>query len=108
MPMIRPRSFCGVEADLPGARVYTLRGAVVQTDEFVTTLDRVVREAHGSEARDAVSRLIRATGKPLPMAYDLDDSALVRDLGEPPRTTLESGISETLAIFERLHREGRL
>ena len=42
------------------------------------------------------------------MAYDLDDSALVRDLGEPPRTTLELGIRETLAIFERLQTEGKL
>jgi nucleoside-diphosphate-sugar epimerase len=96
------------ECELPGARVYTLRGSVVQTDEFITALERVVQAAQGSEAGSAVRTLIRATGKSLPMAYDLDDCALVRDLGEPPRTGLETGIRETLAIFERLQREGRL
>ena len=44
----------------------------------------------------------------MPIAYDLDDSALVRDLGEVPHTPLEQGIQETREIFERLKREGRL
>lgn len=87
------------ESELPGARVYTLRGAVVHMEEFIAALERVAPCARG---------LIRAEGNPLPIAYDLDDSALVRDLGDVPRTPLEDGIRETLAIFERLQREGRL
>ena len=96
------------ESELTGARVYTLRGAVIQTEEFITTLERVIQEARGSQAAHQVRALIQAAGKPLPMAYDLDDSALVRDLGEPRRTALELGIRETLAIFERLQTEGKL
>ena len=87
------------ESDLDGAKVYTLRGSVTQTAEFIATLSQIV-----PRSRD----LVRAEGKALPIAYDLDDSALVGDLGEVPRTPLNQGIRETLDIFERLHREGRL
>ena len=87
------------ESDLDGAKVYTMRGSVTQTSEFIAALSRIV-----PRARD----LIRAEGNALPIAYDLDDSALVRDLREVPRTPLDQGIRETLKIFERLHREERL
>jgi nucleoside-diphosphate-sugar epimerase len=87
------------ESDLEGAKVYTMRGAVTQTSEFIAAVSHIV-----PRARD----LLRAEGKALPIAYDLDDGALVRDLREVPRTPLDKGIQETAAIFERLHREGRL
>ncbi|MGA2631291.1 MAG: NAD(P)-dependent oxidoreductase [Terriglobia bacterium] len=87
------------ESDLPGARVYTLRGAVVRLEDFVRTLEEVYPRSRG---------LIGAKGKHLPIAADLDDSALVRDLGDVPRRSLAAGIRETIAIFERLQREGRL
>jgi UDP-glucose 4-epimerase len=44
----------------------------------------------------------------LPIAYDLDDGALIRDLREIPRTPLDLGIRETVAVFERLHCAGKL
>ena len=87
------------EADLPGAKVYTLRGAVVQMEEFLATLGRVLPRSR---------ELIHAEGCQLPIAYDLDDSALVHDLGAVPRTPLEDGIRQTAEIFERLQRQGRL
>jgi UDP-glucose 4-epimerase len=87
------------DSNLPGARVYTLRGTVVRMEEFIAALEREI---------PAARELIRAEGAQLPIAYDLDDSALVRDLGEPPRTPLEQGIRETAGIFERLRRAGRL
>jgi nucleoside-diphosphate-sugar epimerase len=87
------------DADLPGARAYTLRGAVVQIDQFIATLEQVYPRARG---------LIRAEGQHLPIASDLDDSALVRDLGSVPRTPLDQGIRQTVEIFERLQRDGRI
>lgn len=87
------------ESDLPGAKVYTLRGAVVQIEEFIAALEKVYPHAQG---------LIRAEGAHLPLAYDLDDSALIRDYGEVPCTPLERGIRETGQIFERLRSEGRI
>jgi len=87
------------EADLRGAKIYTPRGSVVRIDEFITILERVLPRARG---------LIKAQGKPLPIATDLDDSALQRDLGDVLRTPLEEGIRETAEIFARLQKEGRL
>ena len=89
----------GAERDIPGAKVYTPRGRVVHVEEFIHTLEQVLPEAHG---------LIQARGKKLPIAPDLDDSALKHDLGEDLHTPLEEGIRETANIFERLAREGRL
>jgi UDP-glucose 4-epimerase len=87
------------EAGLAGARVYTLRGTVIRMEEFLRALEREIPAARG---------LIRAEGRQLPIAFDLDDSALVRDLGNVPRTPLAEGIRETRDIFERLKRERRL
>src|SRR5437660_681548 len=97
------------ESDLRGARGYTLRGSVVHMEGFIAELERISRPALGPHGEGPHGRrIIRAEGKPLPIAYDLDDSALVRDLGEAPRTPLEQGIRETIEIFERLNRAGRL
>lgn len=87
------------EADLAGARAYSLRGSVIQVEEFIDALEEVSPGAR---------KLIQAEGKPLPIAADLDDGALVRDVGEVPRTPLEDGIRETLETFRMLQREGRL
>jgi nucleoside-diphosphate-sugar epimerase len=75
-----------------GANTYTIRGNVVQMDEFVLALNSLLPRS---------KNLIRAEGRPLPVAYDFDDSALVNVIGELPRTPLEKGILETARIFER-------
>ncbi|HEV2497964.1 MAG TPA: NAD-dependent epimerase/dehydratase family protein [Terriglobia bacterium] len=87
------------EADLPGARVYAVRGAVVKVDEFIETLEKVAPGAR---------KLIHAEGKKLPIAADIEASAIARDLGEIASTPLEAGIRETFDLFARMNREGRL
>jgi len=84
---------------LAGARVYAVRGVVIDMVDFIKTLEAVEPRARG---------LIRAEGSHLPIAADLDDSALRRDFVEVPMTPLEEGIRETAMIFDRLQREGRL
>jgi nucleoside-diphosphate-sugar epimerase len=91
------------EAGVTGANAYTLRGTVIQIQEFIQELASIL-----PGIRVAGGATIRAEGKPLPIASDLDDSALVRDLGELPRTPLADGIRETAGIFARLRSEGRL
>ena len=87
------------EAGLTGAKVYTLRGDVMQVQEFLTILEQIL----------PLSRtLIKAEGKSLPVSYDFDDSALHKDLAGVHCTPLEDGIRETAAIFERLKRAGTL
>ncbi len=87
------------EVPIEGAKAYTLRGAVVQMDEFLSTLNRLLPESRN---------MIRAEGKPIPIAYNFDDSALQREIGKIPRTPLEDGIRETAEIFERLRKEGKI
>jgi nucleoside-diphosphate-sugar epimerase len=87
------------EAGLSGAKVYTLRGDVMQVDRFLNILEQLM---------PASRTLIKAEGKPLPVAYDFDDSALHHDLGNVHRTPLEDGIRETAEIFELLQLAGTL
>ena len=42
------------------------------------------------------------------IAWNLDDSALQRDLGPMPLTPLAEGIRQTLQHFRQLRSEGRL
>lgn len=87
------------ESAVEGAKVYTPRGEVIEIERFLEVLGRLMPQSR---------KLVRAEGKPLPIAFDFDDSALIRDLGEAPRTPIEEGIRETAEIFERLKRENRL
>jgi UDP-glucose 4-epimerase len=85
--------------DIPGARTYTPRGDVVQVADVVAAIERVVPSSRGT---------ITASGNALPIAANLDDSALRKDLGEVPATPLENGVRETAEIFTRLHQAGNL
>jgi hypothetical protein len=72
---------------------------VIEVEDFLAEREKIEPDAR---------RLISCAGEKLPIAADLDDGALVRDLVDVPRTALEPGISETLAIFRNLQHEGRL
>jgi len=88
-----------LEAPYQGAKSYNLRGDVVDLPGFHKALSAV---------EPAADRLITFGEKQIPIAYDLDDSALQRDLGPMPRTPLVEGIQQTFKHFQRLHAEGRL
>jgi len=87
------------ESQVEGAKTYNLRGLAIQMDDFLKILNRQLPKSQ---------ELIRAEGKHIPIAYDFDDSALVRDIGGVPRTPVEEGIRETAEIFGRLLSENRL
>jgi UDP-glucose 4-epimerase len=88
-----------LEAPYTGAKSYNLRGDVVDLPTFHGALCAV---------EPAASRLITFGERQIPIAYDLDDGALQRDLGPLPRTPLAEGIRRTLEHFQRLLAEGRL
>jgi nucleoside-diphosphate-sugar epimerase len=88
-----------LEAPYEGAKSYNLRGHVVDLPAFHRALGAV---------EPAAGRLITFGERQIAIAYDLDDSALQRDLGPLPRTPLEEGIRLTLEHFRRLQAEGRL
>ncbi len=88
-----------LEAPYQGAKSYNLRGHVVDLPTFHRALVAVDPTA---------AKLITHGERQITIAYDLDDSALQSNLGPMPRTPLEKGIRQTLALFQRLHSQGRL
>jgi nucleoside-diphosphate-sugar epimerase len=76
-----------------GAHVFNLRGEVVAMEDFRMLLD---------ELRPGAKDLITVAGVPVPVAYRMDDSALVRTVGDIPRTPLRIAVEETLSAFESL------
>jgi nucleoside-diphosphate-sugar epimerase len=90
---------CCLEAPYQGAKSYNLRGDVVEMGTFHKALEEVDPEA---------ARRITHGERQIPIAYDLEDGALQRDLGPMPRTLLVEGVRQTLIHFRRLQVEGRL
>ena len=82
-----------------GAKSYNLRGAVVRMTEFHAALTAVLPDA---------ATLVTLGTTQIAICYDLSDDGLQKDLGPMPRTSLEDGVRETVAIFRRLLSEGRL
>jgi nucleoside-diphosphate-sugar epimerase len=88
-----------LEVPYQGAKAYNLRGHVVDLPAFHQALCSV---------DPAATKLVTHGERQIAIAYDLDDSALQRDLGPMPRTPLVEGIRRTLMHFRALQDEGRL
>jgi len=88
-----------LEAPYQGAKSYNLRGAVVDIRTFHEALCAV---------EPAARELVTHGDRQLAIAYDLDDAALLRDIGPLPKTPLEDGIRQTLDLFRQFAKENRL
>jgi nucleoside-diphosphate-sugar epimerase len=88
-----------LEAPYQGARSYNLRGQVVDLPALHAALCTV---------DPAAKKLITFGDRQITIAFDLDDSALQRDLGPMPCTPLVEGIRQTYELFKELHAGGRL
>ncbi|MCS7186132.1 MAG: NAD(P)-dependent oxidoreductase [Armatimonadetes bacterium] len=85
--------------DLDGARVYNLRGTPMSVQETIKVMAEIEPEA---------AELITFEPTPLPLVWELDDSAIQRDVGPIKVTPVKSGFAETLGIFKRLRDLGQL
>jgi nucleoside-diphosphate-sugar epimerase len=88
-----------LEVEYQGAKSYNLRGDVVDLATFHRAL---------CEVDPAAANLITFGERQIPIAYNLDDTALQRDIGPVSRTPLADGIRQTTAQFKQLLSEGRL
>jgi nucleoside-diphosphate-sugar epimerase len=88
-----------LEAPYCGAKSYNLRGAVVDLPAFHRAL---------CEVDPTAAKRITYGDRQIAIAYDLDDSALQRDVGPIAKTPLVEGVRRTLAQFKQLYAEGRL
>jgi nucleoside-diphosphate-sugar epimerase len=84
---------------LEGAHVFNLEGSAVDLSEFIDLVESL---------RPGASRLITASGPPVPVAWRMDGSQLRARVPGIPRTSLEAGVQRTLEMFELLQREHRL
>lgn len=80
-------------SDAPGAHVFNLRGEVVEMEQLRQMLE---------EIRPGAAQLISVSGPQVPVAYRMSDEALVKTVGEIPRTPLRDAIVETIEKFESL------
>ena len=87
-----------LERPFTGARGFNLRGDVITLADYHKTLCRVLPEA---------AKLVTVGTTQIAIAYDLSDAGIERDLGPMPKTSLESGIRETVEIFRQQMTEGR-
>ena len=86
-------------AEYTGSKSYNVRGDVVDLQTFHTTL---------CEAEPSAKELVTFGENQLPIAFDLDDGALQRDVGPIVKTPLVEGVRRTLEHFRRLRDEERL
>lgn len=80
-------------SDAPGAHVFNLKGTVIGMEELRLLLE---------EIRPGAAGLISVEGPEVPVAFRMDDSALVSTIGAVPRTPLTAAVMETIELFERL------
>jgi nucleoside-diphosphate-sugar epimerase len=78
-----------------GAHVFNLRGEIVEMEALRRLL---------ADIRPRALQLISVSGPAVPVAYRMDDSALVRTVGDVPRTPLRTAIVETIEAFENVGR----
>jgi nucleoside-diphosphate-sugar epimerase len=86
-------------ADLEGSHVFNSHGESVEMSAVVEEIEKLIPEAKG-----------RITFDPTPLALppELDDSAIVRALGDVPHTPLSQGMKETIERFAFLRHAGNL
>jgi len=80
-----------------GAKSFNLRGDVISMQQYHDTLCKVLPEAKS---------LVTLGTTQIAIAYDLSDDGIQKDLGPMPKTTLEAGIRETVAIFREQMKAG--
>jgi nucleoside-diphosphate-sugar epimerase len=86
-------------ADLEGAHAFNSHGETTEVAAVVEEIEKLVPESKG---------LITFDLTPLALPPELDDSAIVRALGDIPHTSLAQGAEETIERFDFLRRAGRL
>ncbi|MCG3161886.1 MAG: GDP-L-fucose synthase [Acidobacteria bacterium] len=86
-------------ADLEGAHAFNSHGETIDVAAVVEEIEKLIPSAKG---------LITFDPAPMALPPALDDSAIIRALGDIPHTSLAQGAKETIERFARLHSEGRL
>jgi len=82
-----------------GAEVFNLGGTSVSTEEIIACVERTIPDLKGKIGYDNV---------PLPFPEHVDNTALIKTLGNLPGTPLQQGVDETIRIFKTALAEKRI
>jgi len=82
-----------------GAHVFNLAGDVSRIEDFIGMIEKLDPGA---------AKLISCAGPQVPVAFRMDASQLHAHVKNIPKTSLEDGITRTLALYRSLRAEGRL
>jgi len=82
-----------------GAEVFNIGGPSVSTTQVIDAIEKVEPASHGKITFDDV---------PLPFPEEVDSSALEKVIGSLPYTPLEQGVAETMGIFRKALKDGRI
>jgi UDP-glucuronate 4-epimerase len=85
--------------DLHGAEVFNLGGNSVSTGEVIKAIEKVEPSARNKITFEDV---------PLPFPPEVDNHALEEAIGPLHFTSLEAGVSETIAIFHQALQQGKI
>jgi len=83
-----------------GAHVFNLHGDTVPVEQIVQLINE--------DASNSGDNLITFGGPPIPIAPEMDDSAIRRTIGDLPTTHLHFGVRQTMQRFAELRDAGRL
>jgi len=86
-------------SQLEGAHVFNLAGEIVSMQDLIQILEGL---------RPGAAQLITAHGPQVPVAYKIDDSALLARVPGIRKTSVTEGLRKTLELYEKLAEEGRL
>jgi len=86
-------------APFEGAGVFNIGGPSVSTAQVVAAIEKAEPSASGRITYDDI---------PLPFPEEVDSTELERVIGALPYTPLEQGVAETITIFRKALKDGRL
>ncbi len=86
-------------AELEGAHVFNSHGETIDVAAVVEEIEKLVPSAKGAITFDPT---------PLALPPELDDTAIIKALGDIPHTPLAQGAKQTVERFALLRDEGRL
>lgn len=85
--------------DFEGQEVYNIGGTSISVPEVIQAIEKVVPDMRGK---------ISYIDNPLPFPPDVENLELEKLLGPLPQTSLLDGVQETIEIYQKTIRDGRM
>ena len=85
--------------EISDARTFNMGGGTVSMPDVVTAIEEAAPSQKGTITYDDTA---------LPFPEEMDNSELVKLLGPLPQTTLKQGVAQSMALFRKAIKDGRI